>query len=119
MYPKSEIEFENKTEGAMAGIIVKVTHSAGTTRYFMKTYHKCETCNALSTSSRHALTLLEPFAYRLLNHIGVGPKVLFTIYSQSAQVYFIVTEEVKDFKKFDKLEDSELKTTIIVEVIRL
>lgn len=118
LYPESKVEFEPKHRGIMAGIIAKVTCADTVTRYFLKTYHRSGTAKVISTSDRFPPNLIETFVYRLLNYIDTGPTVYFPCYSKSSYIYFIMTKQVDCFQEVAQIEDAELRSKIVVEVIR-
>ncbi|UMM22641.1 hypothetical protein L5515_003762 [Caenorhabditis briggsae] len=89
MFPNSTISFKPKQGGSRAGIV------------------------------RHLPDLREMFAYRLLEHIGVGPVVFFPFYDASTYTHYIATKEVKEFKELDKLEDVVLQNKVVVEAYLL
>uniref|UniRef100_A0A1I7UXC9 Protein kinase domain-containing protein n=1 Tax=Caenorhabditis tropicalis TaxID=1561998 RepID=A0A1I7UXC9_9PELO len=117
--PGSSVEFESKKTGKMAGVIAIVKTEDNETRYYIKTYHRFEEVGIATTGDRFPLNLIEIFIYRLLNHIGVGPKVNFLHYSGSIDVSFIMTEEVSGLKLLKDIEDQKKKEEEIVEAYLL
>lgn len=117
MYPNSEINFKDKTGGTRAGIIVTVTQNDTETNYYMKTYHEADSLFTLQkTKKQYWPDLREMFVYRILEFINIGPTVFFPYYSKSILIHFIATEEVNEFKEFEKIDDINLRNKVIIEV---
>lgn len=121
LFPNCEVTFLEKKSGTRAGIIVKVINGNDVKIYFMKTYHNAGSGTAVhATSKRHLPDLREMAAYRVLNHIGVGPEVFFPYYEGSTYIYYICTEEIPGFQEVDKIEDDlNLQKTVVVEAYLL
>ncbi|CAD6199796.1 unnamed protein product [Caenorhabditis auriculariae] len=120
MFPNSTISFKPEQGGSRAGIVVTVTCNGEETLYYMKTYHHAGSSTSLQNASkRHLPDLREMFAYRLLEHIGVGPLVFFPFYDGSTYIHYIATKEVKEFKELDKLQDVVLQNEVVVEAYLL
>eukprot|EP00158_Paraphelidium_tribonemae_P001292 Partr_v1_DN24211_c1_g1_i1_m36608 putative NA len=87
-----KIEFLKKISGVQTGSICDVFNGTASTRYFLKTHQHCPTPENIK--SLHPPDTKELFIYKLLEFIGIGPKVHFIIpVHGTKRTVYIATED--------------------------
>uniref|UniRef100_A0A7E4VL82 Ubiquitin-like domain-containing protein n=1 Tax=Panagrellus redivivus TaxID=6233 RepID=A0A7E4VL82_PANRE len=96
------IEFEETNDGTRAAVICKVTVNSITHKYRIKTPHNA---GESGHASRWNLDLIEPYCYKLLESIGLGPKIVFIPnIVASRSILYIGSEWLTHFRPFNSTE---------------
>ena len=119
LFPTCDVLFLQKTSGTRSGVITKIINGNDVKLYYLKMYHSAGSGFTGHERKRHLPDLREMVAYRVLNYIGVGPKVFFPYYSGSIYVYYICTEEVLKFQQLDKIDNTIVQKKLVAETYLL
>jgi len=114
--------FNNKEKGNQFGVIMTVKNYEKNTsrKYFVKAhigYALTETVNEIYAQGFHQHDasyfpkkpdLTEIFVYKILEKLGMGPRVQFMIHPYARSGLFIISEALLDFKEASQLQENEV-----------